>query len=299
MNPNRWLIVVWSMLCAAVAVAQRECTVKGTYIYQIPSSMSYDEACHYALLKAQHEALADKFGTYMVQDGTMITENKNGKSDQQLISISQSQVMGEWLGDTDEPRYERIMQDGYDCVRVTVKGKAREIVNAGVDFDVKPLRSSLDLRHASTEFRADDDLYLYFRTPQDGYICVYLLDYAQMEAYCLLPYQDDGGGAYKVEHDCDYYFFSKAKSRRGEPVTELQMTISPGHKMEINDLYVIFSPNSFSKANSTTDERRLNDELIVPRSMSFKNFNSWLVKYRAKDREMRSQRISLKISPTD
>lgn len=69
--------------------------------------------------------------------------------------------------------------------------------------------------------------------------------------------------------------------------------------MEINDLYVIFSPNSFSKANSTADERRLNDELIVPRSMSFKKFNSWLVKYRAKDREMRSQRISLKISPKD
>lgn len=295
----RFALLLVAVAAPILAVAQRECKVRGEYLYQYPTNVSYDEACQLALLKAQNEALADEFGTYVVQDGVMITENRNGTSDQQLYSVSQSQVKGEWLGDTEPPRFERLTQDGRDYVKVSVRGRAREITGAGVDFIAKPLRSSLDLRHASTEFREGDDLYVFFRTPQDGYLCIYLFDKAQDEVYCLLPYQESNGAAYHVSHDTDYYLFSKSKARTGEPVTELEMTIAEGRREEFNDLYVVFSPNSFSKANTSAAERQLSEDLVVPRSMRYKEFNKWLVKYRTKDKDMRSQRISLKILPKD
>jgi hypothetical protein len=36
------------------------------------------------------------------------------------------------------------LQDGRDWVKVTVKGKAREIRSAGIDFEVAPIRYKAD-----------------------------------------------------------------------------------------------------------------------------------------------------------
>lgn len=60
-------------------------------------------------------------------------------------------------------------------VEVYVNGKAREKNGAGVEFDAKVLRNGTDLKFESLDFQNGDDLYLYFKSPVDGYLVVYLL----------------------------------------------------------------------------------------------------------------------------
>ena len=68
---KRWLIILtifsW-VLCISAQENSREKKVKGSYTYEIPKSMSYDQACQAALVKAQNDAIAEAFGLSMMED---------------------------------------------------------------------------------------------------------------------------------------------------------------------------------------------------------------------------------------
>ena len=288
-----------AILCVFLSVslfAQKRQQVEGTYTFEVPSTMSFDEACQLSLIEAQHNAIENEFGTMVTQDNTVVITDNNGQANTELLSISKGQVKGVWIGDIDEPRYEKILLNGKLHVKVTVKGWIREITSAGIDFIAKTLKNQPELKYEDQTFKDGDDLFLYFKSPADGFLTVYLFDKTTMMVYCLLPYQNSGLGAFNVVHDEPYYLFSPqhAKNNYGT-VDELVMTCSEGKTQEFNDLYVIFSPNSYGKANAHTGQR-LSDGFIAPRSLTYKEFNNWLVKYRTKDETMQEKRISLKIT---
>jgi hypothetical protein len=133
-------------------------------------------------------------------------------------------------------------------------------------------------------------MFLYFKSPVDGYLTVYLLDETIQEVFCLLPYKASGQGAYRIEHDKPYILFSaKNDLENANIVDEYTMTCS--REIEYNDIYIIFSPNAFTKANTNEST-----EDVLPRQLSFEDFQKWLVKLRKIDKEaiVNNKQISIK-----
>lgn len=276
------LIFVFTVIVAVSSYAQKVQKVTATYTYYAPENVTLEEAKRTALDRAKIQAIADAFGTLVSQSNSTVMSNQNGKSDSHFFSLGGSEVKGEWIETTKEPVYNIKYEGNMLVVSVEVEGRIREIVSAGIDFTAKILRNGTDERFESSEFRNGDDMYLYFKSPVDGFLTVYLLDETTQEVYCLLPYKASGEGAYPIEHDKSYILFSvKNESINPKVVDEYTMTCS--REKELNDIYVIFSPNPFTKANATD-----NDEEILPRQLQYKEFQKWLTKCKTKDRQMSS-----------
>ena len=272
--------VCFMMGMSLVAVAQKTERVTATYTYYAPEHVSIEEARRVALQRAQLQAIADAFGTIVTQTNATTVRNENGKSDVSLLSLGASEVKGEWLRTDGEPEYEIAYEDGMLAVTVRVKGVIREIVNAAVDFQARVLCNGTEDRFEQDRFRNGDDLYLSFQSPVDGYLTVYLLD-AEGTAYCLLPYRGDTGGRVAVKGNRRYVFFSvdDVPAEERGMVDEYVMTC--GNREELNQIYVIFSPQLFTKAVDYAGEG------VQPRELPYEEFQQWLFNCRKQDREMR------------
>ncbi|HIX03861.1 MAG TPA: DUF4384 domain-containing protein [Candidatus Odoribacter faecigallinarum] len=263
-----------------VAVAQKTERVTATYTYYAPEHVSIEEARRVALQRAQLQAIADAFGTIVTQTNATTVKNENGKSDVSLLSLGASEVKGEWLRTDGEPEYEIAYEDGMLAVTVRVKGVIREIVNAAVDFQARVLCNGTEDRFEQDRFRNGDDLYLSFQSPVDGYLTVYLLD-AEGTAYCLLPYRGDTGGRVAVKGNRRYVFFSVDDVPAGEQGMVDEYVMTCGNGKELNQIYVIFSPQLFTKAVDYAGEG------VQPRELPYEEFQQWLFNCRKQDREMR------------
>ncbi|MGM9690513.1 MAG: DUF4384 domain-containing protein [Bacteroidaceae bacterium] len=274
---KRFVYTLILFTLASTLHAQKVQKVTGAYTYYAPENVTLEEAKRTALECAKREAIADEFGTVVTQNNSTIITNENGRSDSRFLSLGGSEVKGEWIETTKEPEYKIDYDQGMMVVSVTVSGRIREIVGANIDIVAKVLRNGTEEKFESSEFRSGDDMYLYFKSPVDGYLAVYLLDETTQEVFCLLPYRASGEGAYKIEHDKPYVLFSAEKEARNpNEVDEYTMTCT--REKEFNDLYIIFSPNLFMKANS----KDAMDEML-PRQLSYEEFQKWLVKIKKMD----------------
>ena len=292
------LLTVFSWVLAISAQENsREKTAKGSYTYEIPKNMSYEQACQVVLIKAQNDAIAEAFGLSVSDENNIFISNINGKSSTDFHSATRGSVRGVWLADKKPAQYEKFLQDNRDWVKVTVEGRAREIVSAGIDFEAAPIRYMADKELATDVFKNNDNFFLYFRSPVDGYLTVFLFDIQAGQAFCLLPYQDVGTGSYPIKFNEEYYFFSPdhAKADDGK-VDELVLTCAEGKTEEYNQLFIIFSPNKYAKKMSTIGQKQLTDDLVIPSSLEYEDFNKWLMKCQQKDEEMEVRRIPIKIT---
>jgi hypothetical protein len=152
------------------------------------------------------------------------------------------------------------------------------------------LRNGTDSKYESGDFRHGDDFYLLFKTPADGYLAVYLMDDSQ-NLFCLLPYRGDASGKTQVKAGKEYVFFSAGHAAPESSAFVDEYTMTCTKSSEQNFLYVIFSPNEFTKANdSQTDSK-----LILPRELPFEDFQKWLAKNRSRDKDMKVETKSLTI----
>lgn len=204
------------------------------------------------------------------------------------MSIGGSDVKGEWIETIGDPKFDIFYESNMLTIKVSIDGKAREIKNAAIDLEAKLLRNGTEEKHESDEFRKGDDLYLYFKSPINGYLAVYLLDENTQQVFCLLPYKSSGEPAYKIIHDKPYVFFSchKAEENPSE-VDEYTMTCE--HSMEQNTIYIVFSPNMFAKAFAE------DENIGLPRQLPLKEFQKWLGKCKAKALETQEKKIAITI----
>ena len=71
------LLTVFSwVLTISAQENSREKTAKGSYTYEIPKNMSYEQACQVALIKAQNDAIAEAFGLVITDDRNIFISNK-------------------------------------------------------------------------------------------------------------------------------------------------------------------------------------------------------------------------------
>lgn len=297
---KRWLLILTVFSWVLSLSAQEnscEKIVKGSYTYEIPKSMSYDQACQAALVKAQNDAIAEAFGLSIHENNDLFISNINGKSDVNFVSTSEGIVKGVWLADEAAPVYERFLDNGRDWVKVTVKGRVREIRSAGIDFETAPIRHMPDKELATDVFKNNEDFFLYFKSPVNGYLTVFLFDLAANQVFCMLPYQDSGSGSYPISFGQEYYFFSPSHARPEDgTVDELVLTCAPEKPEEYNQLFIIFSPNKYGKVLSKNGQQQRADGLVIPSSLDYKDFNKWLMRCQQKDEEMEVRRIPIKIT---
>ena len=275
---------------------QKVKTISGEHTYYADPNMSVKEATTAAIENARLQAIAHEFGTLLTQNTQQQDKAVNGRETNVFMQLNSMEVKGEWIRDVSEPETTReILEDGTLAIRAKVKIEARAISNEATEFEMKVLRNGTDARFMDTNFNSGDDLYLYLKTPVDGYVAVYLID-EEPTAYCLLPYNGDADGMQPVKRNKEHIFFSPALAAADDRdmVDELKITCSDD-LMELNQLYVIFSPNPFTKAVDHDSGKLVSGDLILPRQLSYKDFSSWLNKQRGRDPKMGMQVVKLKI----
>ena len=249
-------IICILFLLPLILHAQRVKQVCGEYTYYAEGNESPNQAKIKAWEGAKLEALAREFGTIVSQSTTQSETLANGEENTYFSQLSSTEVKGEWLEDVGEPEYEVDFVDDMLVVKCRACGKARELSNEAVDFEALVLR----------------------RSPVDGYVAAYLVDETPV-AYCLLPYIDDADGQQPVEHGREYIFFSEAKAEEESGKVD-EYTLTCGSDIERNRLYVIFSPEPFTKALDS----QISDAL--PRQLSYEDFGKWLGTCRKRDKKM-------------
>lgn len=288
---NRFILFILLASSFLVGYSQRTAKVSATYTYYAPETMSVEEAKRVALDRAKIQAIADEFGTTVSQSTSTVITNKNGESDTQFFALGGSDVKGEWIETIGNPEYQLKFKNHFLIVECSVKGKAREIVSAKIEFEAKTLRNGTELRFGDVNFRDGDDLYLYFQSPINGYLAVYLLDELSQTVYCILPYKAQTFSAYPVLANKEYVMFSRKDADKSERPIVDEYTLSCENDKEFNTLYTLFSPSLIGKRNGFDDS--IEDK---PDNISFKDFKSWLSKTLSKDSNIQFQEINISIS---
>ena len=293
MTASRYILsLLWVVVgCAFAASADNPLRkVKGEYTFFAESYHSRDDARRIALEEARVNALAAEFGTSVSQSTHQTELVSNDRADTYFNQLSMCEVNGEWIADDGDPVFvESMGPDGNFVVKCTVKGTARRISNEAPQFDAIVLRNGNEERFADTRFRPNDEMKLLVRTPVDGYIVVYLADDEQ-NVFSILPYQGAGDGYVKLKRDTEYVFFDTARADPvfGEP-DELLLTLPDNKISELDQCYVLFSPEPFTKAIDVAGVGSM------PRSLNYKDFQNWLVACRKRDPRMAMKVIRLTI----
>ncbi len=270
--------IILSLLIVAPIKAQRTKNVKIEYTYVGADNISIDEAKRIALDRAKAQAIADEFGTVVSQSNYTSVTNSNGDSSVDFQSIGRSDLRGEWIETTKEPVYEIGYSDGLLCVSVKARGVIREQQSSRASLNVKILRNIPDPRNESKDFKNSDDLYLYFSSPVNGYLSVYLTD--KDNAYCLLPYARQKNGIFDIVANREYILFDRKSAELENRHLVDEYTMTCGKTEEQNILIVLFSENRFVKSSDTG----ISDKL--PRQLTLKEFNKWVSENRNKDTSM-------------
>lgn len=294
-----FLVILLTLGGMVTAQAQRVRDVHGKYTYEQRADESLNQAKATALYKAKVVAIENEFGSHVQQ--TNFTEVKNGELD--FKSLSMSDVNGDWLAETKEPKYSYSMKDDGTCIiTVEVWGTAREIVSNKIDLDVSILRNTPSKEFASREFQSGDSYYILFKSPIDGYISIYLMD-EEREYFRLLPYPGDTKRCYEVKANNEYILLSREKMNEGDDnnlVSEYTLELLPGKTKEENELHVIFSTNRFIDPNddiSEHEDTRIHKQ--APPEVHYKNMQEWLLTNRRRDKTMQIVKLPIVIVPRD
>lgn len=277
------------MFGCAGAAAEDIVDVAGEYTFYGDGRQSPADCRRLAAEHARIDALKRQFGTIVSQDIVQADRMAGDSESTHFLSLASSEVKGEWLGDTSEPEFEvSLDKDGDYVVRCRVKGRARKLSNRAAEFEALVLRNGTDRRHADTRFRHNDDLYLYFSAPVNGYVAAFLADESG-QVYGILPYTTGDVDEIRVRKGYDYVFFDPRRGTDHGNVDELVVT-APGGE-EFNKIYVLFSPEPFARAPLRFSTPG------APPSMSREDFTAWLSRCRRNDPRMGVKSMNIIITP--
>ncbi|MBR6550842.1 MAG: DUF4384 domain-containing protein [Paludibacteraceae bacterium] len=241
-----------------------------------------EQAEQTAIQLAKQKALEENFGLDVVGITSTIQRSRQeggqATATSDVFSIKETSVRGEWIETIEEKILQTTFEQGFWHVRVFVKGKARNHSTDKPQIKYAFINNAHD-RQNRDQYYDGDNIYLRFASPVSGALCVYLVD-AEQNAYCLLPYQTATKGYQMVEANQDYLFFSFATDKDAD---EYELTCM--QSSEQNALYVIFSPNTFTKALDKQAGKNWRDDQL-PRFLSYEDLMKWLAQNQTRDKNM-------------
>lgn len=284
-----FLFVVVAFLAFSL-FSQKIQKVSASYTYYAPETMSLEEAKRTALKYAKIQAIADEFGTIVTQSTSLISSDTNGQSDEKFFSLAETDVKGEWIETIGEPQYDITFGNHLLIVNASVKGTIKEKSGARIDVDANLLRNGTELKFESTEFRNGDDLYLYFKSPVNGYLIVFLVDENAKNVYSILPYPKDSYSAFEIEANQEYVFFSKKMAPELQRANVTEYTMTCGDNSEINDIVVVFTPSKLQLPMLKT--KRVG---ILPPTLEYETFIKWRANAMKHDDDLTIKSLTIKI----
>ena len=263
---------------------------KGEALVQwYPEVESKNKAKERAFERAKINALENAYGTLVTQGNTIYIENKNTgeKTETNTVfkMIGNTAVKGEIIEilktDYKETKQKGKKQD-ITYLKCKVVLKSKEIIDTKIGIESFPLKSCRFIKPA-TDFYISDDLFLFFRSPVNGYLTVYLDD--NKNAQCLLPYRKMPKGmeeAMPIKADKEYIFFSDKPEHNyfiDDFFAEDTYELYTSEKKEINRHYVHFSKKPINKPIlKKNDNQNLEDYFELPRIIDSESFQKWLIK---------------------
>ena len=187
-------------------------------------------------------------------------------------------MRGEWIETTSQKVLNKIFEKGFWHVKVYIAGRARNHSTEKPEIHYAFINNAHDKQNRD-QYYDGDDIFLRFSSPVSGALCVYLVD-AEQNAYCLLPYQSSTIGYQKIDANQEYLFFSTSTDPNAD-----EYTLNCMQSSEQNALYVIFSPNTFTKAIDQQAGKNWRDEQL-PRFLSYEDLMKWLAKNQTRDENM-------------
>lgn len=256
-------------------------SIKYEYISDNPNETP-EQAEQTALQQAKQKALEEHFGLDVLGMSSSLSHNRVGgqsaTSTQDFVSINETSVRGEWIETIKQTILEKTFQNGFWHVKVYLEGRVRNnsVEKAAIQY---ALINDIDDTAPRDQFRNGDDLFLRFSSPVAGSLCVYLVD-AEGMAYCLLPYQSNQFGCHTIKANCDYLLFSAQYDRQADEYT-LNTQLSSEH----NTIFIVFSPNQFTKAKDNQSGKNWQDEQL-PRQLTYEELLKWLARNQTHDEQM-------------
>lgn len=275
--------IVILLLLSQTVFSQSKRTVAGEYRMMVPSYMNRVEARLVAIEQAKIDALAKEFGTIVSQTNLTVMEKANNQSSDSFYSLGMCDVKGEWLKDLKEPVVTEAIVDGQLWMIVEVKGVARELKSAKINIESHLLRNGKEDKYESDDYRSGDVFYMSFRSPTKGYLAIYLLD-ADRNAFPIVPSSNEE--EFPIKRGERYVFVDNEQNH---------LILTTEKPQELNQVYVIFSPNKFypenvvnSKKNPDLDKYLTEEyKTVTPLPyVPYKKFQKWLNELRLRDTEM-------------
>lgn len=271
-----------------------------------PETESPEEARKKVIQQARIDALEKAFGTALTERTMQISNTYEGHTSNSTRIFGESQVNGEWLRDLENPKPTIVPMEHGNMYYVKVYGEAREVKYNKIDLDCRLLCNGTDPdkdRLRGDIFYEGDELYVFFTSPVDGWLAIYLIDDDDNHTtQCLVPYDDQRESAYPIVANREYVFFSKRTAEPQYVDFVTRMIVEARKKVDINELYIIFSPNEYTQAASTTYNHSSHDTTedeiqaeLMPRETTYQRFDKWLYKQRKQDADLQQIPITFSI----
>lgn len=277
---KRIVLIVVGIVMGCMVFANDIQSVTITYEYTSgDENLTASQVEFNATEQAKLKALEDNFGSDVSSITTIVQRSEGVSSSQNILSLRQTAVRGEWVTTTDEKvLVAPTFKDGFWYTKVQLKGKVRSRTTIRADIKYALLNDVKD-KVSRTTFTDGDDLFLTFSAPIKGVLAVYLIDPAEA-TYCLLPYPDNTMGYESIEPNKDYLFFSNSTDPKA-----VEYTLTCQRSMEQNIVCIIFSTRPFSKAHDTGGTTNWRNEPL-PRQLPTEDFWKWLTTNRTRDEYM-------------
>ena len=274
-------IIVLLLVVSGYMRAAEPQRVSVTYEYN-----SYDRnesqalAEQHAFEYAKRKAIEEQFPILATSASALSTTEQvqNGSStlDEHFYSSYQTIARGEWIGLPEEKVLESYHNGEHWVVKVHVEGLMREKTAKPIELSYAFIRNQAE-RENRIQYTDGDTLLLRFQSPVDGALCLYLVDAEKAPtAYCLLPSETEKKGYQPVSADKKYTFLD---------FKDQSVVVNTSREQEFNTLYLLFSPNSFAKALDRKGGKNKDGDLL-PRNLSYSDFQAWLVKAQTADEQM-------------
>jgi len=274
---NIYCVIICMLLLPLDVKAQKPVALSGSNTYTVTDEMdiSLSEAKRRSIELAKAAAIRRKFGEIVTSDVIETNVEANGQTtNSQYWENTVAMAKGEWLNDTKPPLVDIVYVNGKLLITAEVHGLAREIIQAKTDLKWEIQKDDGTQRKTTSQFTNGERFYINFRSPADGYVAVYLM-VGDDETVCLLPYPKDTDGRHPIKGNRDYVFFDKDTDPSAP-----HYTLTTKRQQEINQIVIIYSPNSFMKCNDITGDAK------HPNSLSTHDFQKWLLKCQRVDKDM-------------
>lgn len=288
------VLMIINLLVVSVTSAQSEkiVRVKGEAQVRIENNESFDQAKERVEELAKLDAIQEAFGTYVEQVTDMLVEE--GKVNYSILAGTK--MKADWIRTTsikfsEQEQLSGISKEKARWIKCNIEGEARKI-SSKASLEVLSLRCP-QKECAATDFKNRQSLFLYFKSPVDGYLSVYI-DEGEVTRR-LYPYDHMGNeSSVKVSGDREYLLFAKPpKSQAPSMVDEIELFTNKTE--EFNTLYVVFSEQSYVKP-ILDKSMVLSDNSIVPKSLPSHVFQDWLADSRAASSSFQEKKIRIRIT---